>query len=140
MSLGSSFLFLLFGVAVFHRVVGAVDTGLLVVGGESAELWTPENSFEPKHFHEAQISVKEFNHASPDSCNLPPPPSPMFGHTVDLVDDTIVLVHGDASYQLDHEGWTQGPNTTYNRSVPSATGNYNRQKHPPLKLVNINCI
>ena len=138
MSLRSSFLFLLFGVAGFHRAVGALDTGLLVVGGESAELWTPENSFEPKHFHEAQISVKEFNHAWSDSCNLPPPPSPMFGHTVDLVDDTIVLVHGDASYQLDHQGWTQGPNTIYNRSIPRATGNYNRQKHPPLKLVNIN--
>ena len=138
MSLRSSFLFLLFGVAGFHRTVGALDTGLLVVGGESAELWTPENSFEPKHFHEAQISVKEFNHASPYSCNLPPPPSPMFGHTVDLVDDTIVLVHGDASYHLDSQGWTQGPNTIYNRSIPRATGNYNRQKHPPLKLVNIN--
>ena len=138
MSLRSSFLCLL--VAYFHRSVGALDTGLLVVGGESAELWTPESSFEPKHFHEAQISVKEFNHAWSDSCNLPPPPSPMFGHTVDLVDDTIVLVHGDASYQLDSQGWTQGPNTIYNRSVPRATGNYNRQKHPPLKLVNINCI
>ena len=138
MSLRYSFRFLLFGVAGFHRAVGALDTGLLVVGGESAELWTPENSFEPKHFHEAQISVKEFNHASPYSCNLPPPPSPMFGHTVDLVDDTIVLVHGDASYHLDSQGWTQGPNTMYNRSVPRATGNYNRQKHPPLKLVNIN--
>ena len=137
MSLRDSFLFLLFGVAGFHRAVGALDTGLLVVGGESAELWTPENSFEPKHFHEAQISVKEFNHAWSDSCNLPPPPSPMFGHTVDLVDDTIVLVHGDASYHLDYQGWSQGPNTIYNRSVPRAIGNYNRQKHPPLKLVNI---
>ena len=121
MSLRSSFLFLLFGVAGFHRAGVAVDTGLLVVGGESAELWTPENSFEPKHFHEAQISVKEFNHASSDSCKLPPPPSPMFGHTVDLVDDTIVLVHGDASYHLDSQGWTQGPNTIYNRSLPRAT-------------------
>ena len=121
MSLRSSFLFLLFGVAGFHRAVVAVDTGLLVVGGESAELWTPENSFEPKHFHEAQISVEKFNHASSDSCKLPPPPSPMFGHTVDLVDDTIVLVHGDASYHLDYQGWTQGPNTIYNRSVPRAT-------------------
>ena len=132
MSLRSFFLFLLFGVAGFHRAVGALDTGLLVVGGESAELWTPENSFEPKHFHEAQLPVKEFNHALSDSCNLPPPPAPMFGHTVDLVDDTIVLVHGDASYHLDYQGWTQGPNTKYNRSVPKATGNYNRQKHPPL--------
>ena len=125
MSLRSSFLFLLFGVAGFHRAVGALDTGLLVVGGESAELWTPENSFEPKHFHEAQISVKEFNHASSDSCKLPPPPSPMFGHTVDLVDDTIVLVHGDDSYQLDYQGWTPGANTLYNRSVPRVTGNKN---------------
>ena len=130
MSLRSSFLFLLFGLTGFHRAVGALDTGLLVVGGESAELWTPENSFEPKHFHEAQISVKEFNHALSDSCNLPPPPAPMFGHTVDLVDNTIVLVHGDTSYHLDHQGWSQGPNTIYNRSVPRATGNYNRQKHP----------
>ena len=125
MSLRSSFLFLLIGVAGFHRAVVAVDTGLLVVGGESAELWTPENSFEPKHFHEAQISVKEFNHASSDSCKLPPPPSPMFGHTVDLVDDTIVLVHGDDSYQLDYQGWTPGANTLYNRSVPRVTGNKN---------------
>ena len=132
MSLRPSFLFLLFGVAGFHRALGVPVTGLLVVGGESAELWTPENSFEPKHFHEAAISAKEFNHALSNSCNLPPPPSPMFGHTVDLVDDKIVLVHGDASYQLDHQGWTQGPNTIYNRSVPRATGNFNRQKHPPL--------
>ena len=96
---------------------GSPATGLLLVGGESAELWTPDaladTSNESKILNgSSQDSGKEF---ASDSCMLPPPPSPMYGHTVDIVNNTIILVHGDSSYQLNSHGWTQGPNTTYNR-------------------------
>ena len=90
---------------------GSTETGLVLVGGESAELWTPDT---------LAVALKKQNgssvqHSTSDSCTLPPPPSPMYGHTVDLVNNTIILVHGDSSYQLSEHGWTQGPNTTYNR-------------------------
>ena len=94
--------------------IGSPATGLVVVGGESAELWTPDtldltsdDDFKNLQKHSAG---KEFS-----SCTLPPPPSPMYGHTLDLVNNTLILVHADSSYQLNSHGWTQGPNTTYNR-------------------------
>ena len=95
-------------------------TGLVVVGGESAELWTPDTlvvvtSDDSKNLKNgSQHSGKQF---TLDSCNLPPPPSPMYGHTLDLVNNTVILVHGDSSYQLNSHGWTRGPNTTYNRCI-----------------------
>ena len=96
------------------------ETGLVIVGGKSAELWTPDDAQvvtwdDSKNLKNgSQHSGKQF---TVDSCTLPPPPSPMYGHTLDLVNNTLILVHGDSSYQLNSQGWIQGPNTTYNRCI-----------------------
>ena len=104
----------------FESIGSSTKTGLVVLGGDSAELWTPvvtANFEENKTTNNgSNYSGKEFTF---DSCTLPPPPSPMYGHSLDLVDNnTIVLVHGDFSYNLNSNGWTKGPNTIYNRWVP----------------------
>ena len=95
------------------------ETGLVIVGGDSAELWTPNtlvvNSDDSKNLKNGGQHNGEW--FTVDSCNLPPPPFPMYGHTLDLVDNTVILVHGDSSYQLNSQGWIQGPNTTYNRCI-----------------------
>ena len=84
-----------------------VRYGLVLVGGESAELWTPDTL----------VTSDDSKNFTVGSCTLPPPPSPMYGHTLDIVNNTIILVHGDSSYQLNSHGWTQGHNTTYNRYI-----------------------
>ena len=104
----------------FESIGSSTKTGLVVLGGDSAELWTPvvtANFEENKTTNNgSKYSGKEITF---DSCTLPPPPSPMYGHSLDLVDNnTIVLVHGDFSYNLNSNGWTKGPNTIYNRWVP----------------------
>ena len=101
----------------FESIGSSTKTGLVVLGGDSAELWTPvvtANFEENKTTNNgSKYSGKEITF---DSCTLPPPPSPMYGHSLDLVDNnTIVLVHGDFSYNLNSNGWTKGPNTIYNR-------------------------